>query len=54
MASHISQPKYRRFRPKRASYIRDIGGFVSYIGFTGNIGALSGLEDEIWKTTSKI
>ena len=33
----------RRFGPKRASYIRIIGGNVSYIGFIGNIGGLSGL-----------
>ena len=40
MASHFSRPKYRRFGPNRASCIRDIGGFVSYIG---NIG-LPGLD----------
>ena len=43
VASHFSQPKYRRFGPKRASYIWIIGAFVSYIGFIGNIGGLPGL-----------
>ena len=43
VASPFSQTKYRRFWPKRGSYIRDIGGFVSYIGVIGNIGALAGL-----------
>ena len=43
MASPFSQTKYRRFWPKRGSYIWIIGGFVSYIGLIGNIGALAGL-----------
>ena len=30
--------------PKKASYIRDIGGFPSYIGFLGNIGAVASLN----------
>ena len=36
--------KGTRFWPKKGSYIRDIGGFVSYIGVIGNIGALAGLQ----------
>ena len=28
VASHFYQTKYRRFGPKRASYIGDIGGFL--------------------------
>ena len=30
--------------PEKYNYIRIIGGFFSYIGFIGNIGALSGLR----------
>ena len=44
VVSHFFQTKYRWLWPKGASYIRDIGGFVSYTGFIGNIGALAGLN----------
>ena len=44
VANHFSEPKYRRFWPKRASYIGVIRGFVSYIEVIEHIGALAVLK----------
>ena len=38
---------YIRHRRNKYNYIWIIGGFVSYIGVIGNIGALAGLEDSL-------
>ena len=35
---------YSNTSPVRLDYIRDIGGFLSYIGLIGNIRSLAGLE----------
>ena len=45
VASHFSQPEYRRFGPKRASYIRIIAAFESYKGIIGNMGTPRAAKD---------
>ena len=36
--------RYFDIGERKKNYIRDIGAFMSYIGFIGNIGAISGLS----------